>query len=268
VVSLVAALRRLYYNGSVIIDLNADVGESPEPLASDSALMQHITSVNIACGGHAGDEHTMRQTLLAARTLQLAVGAHPSYPDRAHFGRVALPLPIEELQLSVQNQIAALASVAASLNMRLTHVKPHGALYHAAAHDLCVAQAVGDAVLAIDSQLIMVGQAGSPCLEKWHTMGLRCTGEAFADRAYEPDGSLRKRNRPGALLEDPCQAARQAVNIVLHKRVVACDGSELPVSADTLCIHSDTPNAAAIARAVNEQLRSAGVQIMPLQKWL
>jgi UPF0271 protein len=248
------------------IDLNADVGESTGSLASgaDFELMRHITSASIACGGHAGNAQTMKRTLEFAKELRVAGGAHPGYPDRTNFGRVELAIEAGELETSVRGQISALARIGDELGVRLRHVKPHGALYHAANRDREVALAIGRAVMAVDSELLMVGQAGSPCLATWRSLGLRCVGEAFADRAYEQDGTLRQRKLPGALLEDPEQAARQALEIVVHQRVSLPDGSKMPLSAETLCIHSDTPGAAAIARTVSERLKAAGVQIRPM----
>jgi 5-oxoprolinase (ATP-hydrolysing) subunit A len=245
------------------IDLNADVGESPESLAngSDFELMRHISSASIACGGHAGDVQTMKRTLEFAKELSVAAGAHPSYPDRANFGRTELAISTGELETSVREQITVLARVGDELGVQLRHVKPHGALYHAANRGREVALAIGRAVMAADSGLIMVGQAGSPCLTTWRSLGLRCVGEAFADRTYERDGTLRQRKLAGALLEDPEQAARQALEIAVRQRVSLPDGSTIPLVARTLCIHSDTPGAAAMARRVSERLRAAGFQI-------
>jgi 5-oxoprolinase (ATP-hydrolysing) subunit A len=252
----------------IVIDINADLGESPERLANggDFELMRYITSANVACGGHAGDENTMWQTLAAARKLKVAVGAHPGYPDRTNFGRVASRLSPAEIETSVYEQIAALMKVADSLDIRLTYMKPHGALYHAANIDREVALALARAVRAINPQLIMVGQAASPALEAWRSRGLCCAAEAFGDRVYEPDGTLRKRTLPGALLDDPARAAQQALDIALRRYVVASDGSKLPVSAETICIHSDTPGSAAIARAVRQELEVAGVRVE--NRWL
>jgi UPF0271 protein len=251
---------------ATLIDLNADLGESPEALAggADFELMRYITSANVACGGHAGDESTMRQTVEAAKKLNVAVGAHPSYPDRENFGRLESPMPPAALESSVRQQIASLVAIAGRFGMRLVHVKPHGALYHATNKDREIALAVGCAVREIDPQLIMVGQAGAPALEVWRNMGLRCAAEAFADRTYENDGTLRKRTLPGALLETPDRAAQQALDIALRHKVVAADGSEVPVIAQTICVHSDTPGAAGIARKINERLEAAGVQVRAL----
>jgi UPF0271 protein len=245
------------------IDMNADLGESEESLASgaDFALMHYITSANVACGGHAGDERMMRETVRYAQQRSVAVGAHPGYPDRANFGRIESPMCAAEIEASVRDQIAALAGVAGSLGIQLVHCKPHGALYHAANKSVEVAAAIGRAVLESDDQLIMVGQSGSSALTVWDSMGLSCAAEAFADRAYEPDGVLRKRTLPGALLEDPFRAAQQAVDIATRQIAVSAEGSELRVVADTICLHSDTPGSVAVARAVNEALQRAGVQL-------
>lgn len=250
------------------IDINSDLGESEETLAngSDFELMRYITSANVACGGHAGDERMMRETIRMAKQLNVAVGAHPGYPDRANFGRIESPMSAAEIEATVRDQIAALEEIATALEVALVHCKPHGALYHAANKSAEVAAAIGRAVLESDEQLIMVGQAGSSTLTLWESMGLTCAAEAFADRAYEPDGILRKRTLPGALLETPGDAARQAVNIAARNLAVATDGSELRITAQTVCIHSDTPGSAAIARAVNEALKHAGVKICPLSQ--
>jgi 5-oxoprolinase (ATP-hydrolysing) subunit A len=251
---------------NLTIDINSDLGESEESLTNgtDYELMRYITSANVACGGHAGDERTMRETVRIGKELKVAVGAHPGYPDRANFGRFEISMVAADIEATVRDQIAALSEIAESLGVQLVHCKPHGALYHAANKSAEVAAAIGRAVLESDEQLIMVGQAGASTLTLWESMGLTCAAEAFADRAYEPGGILRKRTLPGALLEDPANAARQALDIATRHLAMATDGSELKVDAGTICIHSDTPGSVAIARAVNEALRSAGVQLRPL----
>ena len=248
------------------IDINSDLGESEESLANgtDYELMRYITSANVACGGHAGNERTMRETVRIAKELNVAVGAHPGYPDRENFGRIESPMSAAEIEATVRDQIAALAEVAAFFGMQLSHCKPHGALYHAANKSAEVAAAIGRAVLEGDEQLIMVGQAGSSTLTLWESMGLTCAAEAFADRTYEPDGVLRKRTLPGALLEDPSKAGQQALDIAVRHFAVATDGAELKITAETICIHSDTPGSVSIARAVSEALKKAGVQLKPL----
>lgn len=248
------------------IDINSDLGESEEFLANgtDFELMRYVTSVNVACGGHAGDERTMRETVRIAKQLNVAVGAHPGYPDRENFGRIESPLSLAEIEATVRDQIAALAAVALPLGVQLVHCKPHGALYHAANRSAEVAAAIGRAVLAGDEQLVMVGQAGSAMLTLWRSMGLTSVAEAFADRAYEPDGTLRKRTLPGALLQDPSKAAKQAIEIAKQHVAITTNGSELPVVAQTICIHSDTPGSVAIARAVREALESSGITVQSL----
>jgi UPF0271 protein len=249
------------------IDLNADLGESRERLAdgSDAELMRYITSASVACGGHSGDALTMEETLQLAGQNHVAVGAHPSYPDLAGFGRTTLNIPIAELQNSIADQISQLLSVAQRLKVPIVHVKPHGALYHSCNDDTETARALGRAVLAIDSRLILIGQAGRPCLGIYREMGLRAAAEAFADRAYEPDGRLRNRTLAGAVLASPERAAEQAVSLVTRRRVLTTSGSELAISAHTLCIHSDTPGSAVIARAIKERFAAANVLLRPLQ---
>jgi 5-oxoprolinase (ATP-hydrolysing) subunit A len=249
------------------IDLNADLGESPERLVdgSDAELMRYITSASVACGGHAGDALTMEQTLDLARRNHVAAGAHPSYPDLAGFGRTALNIPMAELETSIADQLSRLLSIARRLQVPIVHVKPHGALYHSCNHDPEIARALSRAVLAVDSRIVLIGQAGHHCLGIYREMGLRTAAEAFADRAYEPDGTLRNRTLPGALLDSLERASAQAVSLATRGRVLTTSGSELAISADTLCIHSDTPSAAVIARAVGERLATADVSLQPLQ---
>jgi UPF0271 protein len=248
------------------IDINADLAESQERLldGSDAELMRYISSANVACGAHAGDAVTMEQTLELARQIGVAVGAHPGYPDRENFGRIALDMPHADLTAAVHDQLSELSAIAQRLNVPVVHVKPHGALYHACNTNAEVARAVARAVLAIDSHLIMVGQAGSAALVSYREMGLYAVPEAFADRAYEPDGALRSRKLPGSLLDSPDAAAAQAEGIVVRGVLVTTSTAELPIAAETLCIHSDTPGAATIARAVRDRLAAAGVQIRSL----
>src|SRR4051794_4317952 len=182
--------------------------------------MRYITSANIACGGHAGDAATMEQTLGLTQQNHVAPGAHPGYPDRAGFGRTALNIPLAGLESSIADQINALFVISRRLNIRLVHVKPHGALYHSCNHDAAIAGIVGRAVLAVDPRLIVVGQAGASCLRVYREMGLRIAAEAFADRAYEPDGSLRNRALPGAVLDSPELASAQAISLVTRGRVL------------------------------------------------
>lgn len=248
------------------IDLNCDMGELPEAIAdgTQESLMPSLTSVNVACGGHAGDASTMRTTIEQALRWKLAIGAHPSYPDRANFGREALDLPPREIADSVFEQVKALAGIAASCGARLTHVKPHGALYNRAAVDRIVAGAIADGVRRWNRDVTLVGLAGSLMLDVFREAGFRAAAEAFADRRYEPDGSLRSRKFADALLRDPGEAARQALLIAERATVSARGGAEIAVRAQTICVHGDTPGASEIAAAVAQTLRAAGFELRPL----
>lgn len=248
------------------IDLNSDVGERPGALAdgSEVSLIRLVTSVNIACGGHAGDEATMKRIVLFAHEQRVSIGAHPSYPDRENFGRVRLDLTPAEITRAVREQIAALAAVAERCGTRVRHVKPHGALYNTAANDRIVAEAIAAAVLDFDGSLTLVGLAGSLMLEVWKQEGLAVAAEAFADRRYESDGSLRLRRFADALIADPAAAAEQALDIAVGRRVTAWDGTPVSVEADTVCVHGDTPGSLQIAVALRRRLETAGVRLAGL----
>jgi len=245
---------------SATVDLNADVGEG----CDDRSLAPHLTSVNVACGGHAGDERTMRETVALAREFGLAIGAHPSYPDRESFGRRELALEPRRLAASIAEQIDGLAKIAAAAGARLVHVKPHGALYNQAARDAELARLVAQTVARVDRSLRLVGLAGSLLVVAGREAGLAVAGEGFADRRYAADGALVSRSVAGAVLEDPDAAAEQAASIVVEGAVRASDGTRLSVRADTLCLHGDTEGAASIARAVRARLEREGVRVAPL----
>jgi 5-oxoprolinase (ATP-hydrolysing) subunit A len=248
------------------IDLNADMGESfgAWSLGRDSELLPWVTSANIACGFHAGDPLVMARTVDLARAQGVAAGAHPGYPDLAGFGRRRLDMTPDELEAAVLYQIGALAGFARAAGAPLRHVKPHGALYNLAAHDRSVAATIAAGVRRFSPDLILVGLAGSLLLEVGRAAGLPVAAEAFADRAYEADGSLRDRRLPGAMLPDPAAAAAQALTIVREGYVLAHDGARVSVQADTLCIHGDTPGAPAYAEAVRQALEQAGVAVLAL----
>src|SRR6266699_5005553 len=248
------------------IDLNCDMGELPEAIAdgTQEALMRSVTSVNVACGGHAGDEQTMRTTLEQALRAGVATGAHPGYPDRANFGRLELKLPAETITESVFEQVRALAEIAAACGARLAHVKPHGALYNQAVRNRELAEAIAEGVARWSRDVVLVGLAGSPMLDVFREAGFAVAAEAFADRRYEPDGTLRSRKFEDALIRDPEKAARQALSMVERGVVIAFDGSEVLVDAQTLCIHGDTPGAPEIAATVARTLREAGITLCSL----
>jgi 5-oxoprolinase (ATP-hydrolysing) subunit A len=250
------------------IDLNCDMGELPEAIAdgTQELLMPSLTSVNIACGGHAGDERTMRTTIEQALRWKLALGAHPGYPDRANFGRLELQMPAEAIADSVFEQVRALAEVAAQYAVSLAHVKPHGALYNQAVRNRVLAEAIAKGVARWRHDVVLMGLAGSPMLEVFRDAGFAVAAEAFADRRYEPDGTLRSRKFDDALIRDPAEAGRQALNIVQRGIVITCDGSEISITAQTLCIHGDTPGAPEIAATVAQALRQAAVTLSALAR--
>ncbi len=245
--------------GYRIIDINSDVGELAD--GPDDELLKLITSANVACGGHAGDEQTMERVVKLAIEHGVRIGAHPSFPDRKHFGRRVLDMTFDEIKAAVAAQIRTLKTIANRLGASLSHVKPHGALYNVAAKDTRVAHAIAAGVEEVDNTLIFVGSAGSGMLEVWKGLGCEVAAEAFADRRYEADGSLRSRLLPDALITDPERAAQQALSIARDGYIMAIDKSRISVDAQTICIHSDTPNAVAIARRVRKALEEAGFRV-------
>ncbi len=250
------------------IDLNCDMGELPEAIAdgTQEALLRSITSANVACGGHAGDEHTMRTTIEQALRAGVAIGAHPGYPDRANFGRLELKLLAEVIAESVFEQVRALAEIAVACGARLAHVKPHGALYNQAVRNRELAEAIAKSIARWSRDVVLVGLAGSPMLDVFREAGFAVAAEAFADRRYEPDGTLRSRKFEDALIRDPAEAGRQALSIVERGVVVARDGSEVAIDAQTICIHGDTPRAPQIAAIVAQTLRDADVGLCALSR--
>jgi 5-oxoprolinase (ATP-hydrolysing) subunit A len=249
------------------IDINSDMGEMADAIAdgTQESLMPSITSVNIACGGHAGDEQTMRATIQQALRWHRAIGAHPGYPDRANFGRIALNMVVGEVEQTVFEQVRALGVVAQSLHAALVHVKPHGMLYNQAVSNPALARAIADGVARYSTALVLVGLAGSEMLDVFRDAGFAVAAESFADRRYEGDGTLRSRKFEDALIRDPAQAADQAARIVEKGSVLAANGSSVRIEAQTICIHSDTPGAPAIAQAVFHKLSENRVRIEPLR---
>jgi UPF0271 protein len=223
------------------MDLNCDMGEL-EDARHEAALMEYVTSANIACGGHAGDEASMERTARLAIARGVRIGAHPGYPDRANFGRIAIPMPPAEIERMVRRQIERLDAVVRSLGGRVVHVKPHGALYNVALRNTEVARAIAGGVAAWDPSVTLFGLAGSAMLDVWRQMGFCVAAEAFADRRYEPDGTLRPRQLADALITDPHEAARQALRFAREGIV------------QTICVHGDTPGAVDILKACREAL--------------
>ncbi len=245
------------------IDLNADVGESlgPWPMGDDAALIPVVTSVNVACGAHAGDPTTIRRTVRLALAAGAAIGAHPGYPDLVGFGRRHMAISPDDLEAIALYQVAAVAGIARAEGGRLRHVKPHGALYHHLSIDERAATAFATAVARLDPSLRVVAPPGSALIAAADSLGLQSVVEGFADRVYEPDGRLRSRDRPDAIRADPGAAAAQAVEIARDGCATASDGSMVLVPAGTLCVHGDTPGAAAIAGAVRAALAEAGIEV-------
>jgi UPF0271 protein len=243
------------------IDLNADVGEGMD----DAALLPYVTSANVACGMHAGDPSVMDGTVSFALSHGVRVGAHPGYPDREHFGRAPVEISAEAVENLVLYQIAALDGFVRSRGGTLTHVKPHGALYHAGAEFPDVARAIAEGMRRFRTGLVLVGPAGSMLIEAGREAGLAVAEEAFADRRYRRDGSLVSRSEAGAVITDPDEAAEQAVMLARDHAVVARDGTRLALRADTLCLHGDTPGITAIARRLHERFRAEGIRIAPLE---
>jgi len=244
------------------IDLNADVGESygAWSLGEDDALIPLVTSINVASGAHAGDPDVIARTVAIAARHGVAVGAHPGYPDRAGFGRRAMALSPGEIERSVVVQVGAIWAAARAAGLPLRHVKAHGALYNRASRDEDAALAVARAVTSVDPGLWLFGLAGSAQVDAGHALGLRVVEEAFADRAYEADGTLRSRTLEGSVLDEPAAAAAQALAIV-RGSVSAVDGAVVRLRADSICVHGDLPGAAARARAVREALVAAGIEL-------
>ncbi len=224
-----------------MIDLNCDMGEL-EDAAHEAALMEYITSANIACGGHAGDESTMERTARLALGRGVRIGAHPGYPDREHFGRIEIPMAPEEIAATVLEQIRRLEAVVRRLGGTIVHVKPHGELYNVGVRKPEVARAIAEGVLRWNPATTIFGLAGSRMLEIWREMGLNVAGEGFADRRYEPDGTLRSRKFPDALITDPREAAAQAARLAREGK------------AQTICVHSDTPGSVEILKACRDSL--------------
>jgi len=231
---------------------------------SQEELMDWLSSVNVACGAHAGDEGTMRATVEQALRKRVAVGAHPGYPDRENFGRIELQLSPESITNLVYGQLVALEKITGQCGTRIHHVKPHGALYNQAAVNRQIARAIANGVRQWRRDVVLMGLAESAMLEEFRNAGFTTAAEAFADRRYEANGTLRSRKLPNALIEDPEEAARQAVSIAERSIVQSHDGAEVKLQAQTLCIHGDTPGAIRIAAAVVKALRGAGIEVQPL----
>jgi UPF0271 protein len=245
------------------IDINSDLGESfgAYTIGHDAGLMTSVTSANVAAGFHAGDPSVLRATIRLAKQHGVAVGAHPGFPDLVGFGRREMQMTPTEAEDMVLYQMAAVAGVAAAEGVTLQHVKPHGALFNMAVRHADLADAIARAVAAFDRSLILFGLPGSEILRAGRAAGLRVAAEVFADRAYEPDGSLASRRKPGSVIHDPGAVVARAVQMVTAKTVVAIDGSTVPLEADTICVHGDTPGSDALAAKIRAGFEAAGVVV-------
>lgn len=247
------------------IDINSDLGESfgAWRMGDDAAMLDIVTSANVACGFHAGDPAGILQTLKAAAEKNVTIGAHVSYPDKVGFGRRNMDVASDELTADVIYQIGALQALAKAAGTSVRYVKPHGALYNTIAHDRRQAMAVIEAIRAIDPALVLVALAGSPLIELARSEGLQCVAEAFADRAYTPEGTLVSRREPGAVLHDPVLVAQRMLRLVQSGFIEAIDGSLVRIEADSICVHGDSPAAVEMARELRRVLEHANTSLQP-----
>jgi len=252
----------------ISVDLNCDMGEGfgAYSIGDDEGVLRYVSSANVACGFHAGDPSVMERTVALAAAAGVSVGAHPGFPDLAGFGRRELAASADEVRAMVLYQVGALGAFAAARGVALTHVKPHGALYNMAARRTDLAVAIAEAVAAYDPSLVLVGLYGSELVKAGNAAGLRCAGEAFADRAYRADGSLVPRSQPGAVIDDPAACAARAVRMVSDGSVTAIGGERVELRPDTICLHGDGDGALELAAALSKALREAGVDIRPLSR--
>jgi 5-oxoprolinase (ATP-hydrolysing) subunit A len=247
------------------IDLNSDLGENTpdRPVSDDAAMLRTVSSANVSCGFHAGSPEGIRETLAAAVSAGVTIGAHPGYRDYENFGRERLDLPAATLQAHVEYQLGAVWAQARSVGGSVTYVKPHGALYNTIAQDEATAEVVVAAIRAIDPSWVVLGLAGGVALEVAERAGLATAAEAFADRAYTPTGHLVSRKEPGAVLHDSAEVSERMVRLVADGLVRAVDGTDVAVRADSLCVHGDSPGAVGMAAAVRSALLASGVEIAP-----
>lgn len=244
------------------IDLNCDMGESfgAWQMGNDAALMDYVSSVNIACGFHAGDATTIRKTVKNALKKNVAIGAHPSFPDLQGFGRREMKMSVEEVFDIVLYQISAVKGICESLGAKLHHVKPHGALYNQAAREKELAKAIAEAVKSLDKNLIFYGLSNSFLISEAEKIGLKTASEVFADRTYQTNGNLTARSEPNALVKDLDQAIAQVLQMINEQTVTATNGEKVSIKADTICIHGDGENALKFAKNINERLKENGVE--------
>ncbi|RLS53554.1 MAG: LamB/YcsF family protein [Planctomycetota bacterium] len=250
------------------IDLNCDLGEgqTAEALAAEAAMIRLISSANIACGQHAGDLATMRNTVQLCREHQVAIGAHPGFADREGMGRREITLPSATVRKLVLGQLQTLETIVESAGGRMTHVKPHGALYNMAARDRTLADLIAQTIAAFDPTLLLYGLAGSHLMTAGTAAGLVTVSEVFADRTYQANGTLTPRSQPEGVILQPQRAAQQVLDMVQQGMVQTMQGTTLAVCAETVCIHGDSPDAVTLARMVRQALEASGIQILPRER--
>ncbi len=248
---------------SLTLDLNCDMGESfgAWTMGNDAAILPYVSSANIACGYHAGDAATMRETVACAIAHGVAIGAHPGLPDLQGFGRRFMQISEQQAYDMAVVQIGSLAAVAASQGARLNHVKAHGMLYNMAVKDRALARGLARAVHDVDKSLVFFGLAGSIMIEEAQTLGLRTANEVFGDRSYQPDGSLTARHQPGAMITDVQKSIEQVLHMVQERTIIAQDGTRVTVQADTLCLHGDQPDAVEFAKAIRQALKESNITV-------
>ncbi len=248
------------------IDLNCDMGESfgNYTCGLDESVVPHISSANVACGFHASDPLVMEKTVALCKRAGVHVGAHPGFPDLVGFGRRQMQVSPDELRTMIIYQVGALKAFCEAAGLKLQHVKPHGAMYNMAGKDEVMARAICEGVRAVDPSLILLGLSGSKLIEAAKAIGLRAAREVFADRAYEEDGSLVARTKPGAMITDEDEAIARVVSMVTQHKVKAVTGREIPVEADSICLHGDSPKAVLFAEKISAALKAAGVTIAPM----
>lgn len=245
------------------IDLNCDMGESfgAWTMGNDAKLMDYVSSINVACGFHAGDASTIRKTVETALKKGVKIGAHPGFPDLQGFGRREMKLTATEVFDIVLYQVSALKGICEAYGTKLHHVKPHGALYNQAAKNPEIAEAIAKAVKKIDEKLIFYGLAGSHLISEAERIGMQTASEVFADRTYQPDGTLTSRSQPNALIHDTEKSLEQVWQMISQKKVKAVNGEIIPIKAETICIHGDGTNALEFAKSINRFLHSKGIKI-------
>ena len=247
----------------MVVDINCDLGEG---MLNDAALMPYISSANIACGFHAGDEDTMRRTIALAIEHGVAIGAHPGFPDKKNFGRTEMKFPEEDIVSIVSEQVYIMLDLVFALGGKLQHVKPHGALYNMSARDLSLASAIANAIKDIDESLILFGLSGSKSIEAADQIGLRTANEVFADRTYTNEGTLTPRQQSGALITDSAVMEQQVLQMIREQKVMSLQGKNIPLKADTICIHGDGEQAVVFAQQLHQLLKNNHITIQSFNR--